>query len=693
MLPVLASILLSMVEPAKVVTDVAPVGGDFTYQVTFRHDGYFKDPGDGWGTGMVACYRSGYYDGWRVYVHGPLEKIVFQVGVPEGANESTMIESPNPVPHGEWHRLAFTWRGDGSGTGTLRMHVDGEFAGAKRHVPRPLVKDGEKLVIGDAGYGIGALKLEIASQSYDKRALSDAEIARAFKADKECATTHKKGPTQLQKQVLGRAMQSVRAARKIPTKPAGSGGTRERVSGCVEHQIGEFKPAGKGVVALEVALPADLEGVMLYGRVGGKVRKLPCARWPKGDAVYAETEAVYANGTFRFTDPAAPSVTPGGRMLCHGYWRYFWQDQTIPVESLGGGEFKPQYEHYYGFAGKAVAAMLNAREALTAPGEWCYIDGRLLLRPPSGLTAVLVPNHPEPLEAVKGRKNVVIKNRDFSDTLGKGLEVLDCEGVEIVNCTFRRIGGVALSIANCRDVVVRDCIFDDTGYSQLELRCGDRASLNGGNACIERCEFSRSGRLRRTYTPGIYFEGCGAVVRNCKFHDMPSSAMRIEGNDVVVMDCRFERTVCESDDQGTIDMWGNPTYRNCVFFGNYFGPVGGEGHTATGRAGVRFDDMISGMAVISNKFDNCAVGHFGAVQIHGGNYNVVVGNDFRHVDRTVTITRWSPAKQAEQFDSPDVRRRMLGYESSPLYLDRYPELSRFRTDHCLQYISNNTFAE
>ena len=106
--------------------------------------------------------------------------------------------------------------------------------------------------------------------------------------------------------------------------------------------------------------------------------------------------------------------------------------------------------------------------------------------------------------------------------------------------------------------------------------------------------------------------GCGhRIVRN-DFHDLPSSAVRIGGNEHLFASNLVERVVQESDDQGAVDMWGNPTYRGNKFIHNIFRDVGcGGAFVRCGQGGIRFDDSISGNLVYGNRFDNCSRAHFG----------------------------------------------------------------------------------
>lgn len=108
-------------------------------------------------------------------------------------------------------------------------------------------------------------------------------------------------------------------------------------------------------------------------------------------------------------------------------------------------------------------------------------------------------------------------------------------------------------------------------------------------------------RLKRTYTPAVHLDGCGQRVAHNLFERMPSSAMRIEGNDHLIELNLIRKVVEESDDQGGIDMFGNPLYRGVVIRWNRWSDI--RGGTHNGAAGVRLDDMISGIVVHGNLFE------------------------------------------------------------------------------------------
>ena len=62
----------------------------------------------------------------------------------------------------------------------------------------------------------------------------------------------------------------------------------------------------------------------------------------------------------------------------------------------------------------------------------------------------------------------------------------------------------------------------------------------------------------------------GNRVAHNLLYDCPSSAMRIEGNDHQIEYNNFHSVVLESDDQGDIDIFANPSNRGVVYRHNIF---------------------------------------------------------------------------------------------------------------------------
>ena len=698
------------------------VEGDFTAAFTFRWHGYAPIPEKmDWRNGMIASHRSGYYDGWRVYLHDEQEgRPVFEIGRPEGG---ISIESGEGLSTGVWHRVVVSWQAatDDSTRGTMRLFADGALmAESAADRPRPRV-DASPVMLGYVDFGVGALKLEVGMCTLAPRAWTTEDVAADYRDDPQIAADDPLGGRPLFRELVERADRQIAdsaARREALMKTVSETPTtacvianrdfegdvlklsRSAFSRVTDPAIKARFPKAVRERVLAVPVPEFPEraayGVGVSKRCAtlvfaDGVEPLPQAVWPNGDCAAATAK----DGRWRFDDPAAPRLAAGTKALGYGYWQYLWADAALPIEAAADGSYRLLQEHRYGLGDKPKAKLMGVPEVVDQPGEWCVVDGVLYLLPPEEeFRFVTIPQTKGPLfKAVGEKRPIVLRNVTFAGSLGTALELIDCADVTLDHVTFVGNCGDAAIIRNCGRVRILNSTFANTGFTQLNLMGGDRRTLTKGEMIVENCRFSRPGLLQRTYTPCILLEGCGGIVSRCTFSSTPSSAIRIEGNDHVVRDCRFASTVLESDDQGAIDIWGDPTYRGNLFYKNTFVNVGGDANHDCGRNAIRFDDFISGMAVVSNTFVNAAQGNFGAVNMNGGHYNLIRGNAFRNCALGIGGYGWGDKRMAERLATDELKGKLKILEGNPLYLKRYPELVRLGTDDAAWCVLDNRFRD
>jgi hypothetical protein len=213
---------------------------------------------------------------------------------------------------------------------------------------------------------------------------------------------------------------------------------------------------------------------------------------------------------------------------------------------------------------------------------------------------------------------------------------------------------------------------------------GDLETLTRGDHFVENCTVYDISRLKRTYAPAVRLDGCGHRIAHNLFERMPSSAMRVNGNEHLVELNVIRHVVEESDDQGGVDMFGNPLYRGVVIRWNRWADIGAGTHC--GGAGVRLDDMISGVAVYGNVFERCGAVIFGGVQIHGGKENLIDSNVFLNCFAGISFSRWSESRWLESIE------RFLPQAAAPPYSTRYPDLAHLKEDANVNFISRNIYA-
>ena len=171
-----------------------------------------------------------------------------------------------------------------------------------------------------------------------------------------------------------------------------------------------------------------------------------------------------------------------------------------------------------------------------------------------------------------------------------------------------RFAGVAATASRSReaDHGILSCDIYSLGRGGVALAGGNRKTLSPGRHFVENCHIFDLSRIDHTYTPAIVLSGEGNRIAHNRLHDIPSSAMRVSGNHHVVEYNDVYRVVLESDDQGGVDMWGDPAFRGNIFRCNYWHHIGNWRHPNEGpdcgQAGIRLDDAISGVLIYGNIF-------------------------------------------------------------------------------------------
>lgn len=427
---------------------------------------------------------------------------------------------------------------------------------------------------------------------------------------------------------------------------------------------------------------------------------LRIARWPNQDVLKIGEVLDATNRVFACAEASARMSrwALASDLMANGYWLHLWAGCTVPVASTdpAAGTFRLGEKPGYGMAKERPFYVLNLLEEIDEPGEW-FLDraaGKLYvwpLRHPWFSDFVLSRWNRPFVEARKVRE-VVLLGLTFEYGQQHGIVMDECVNASVVGCVVRRMGGTALTVTQGANVKIYGNAFHTLGHTGMHVTGGNRKNLTSGQIVIENNEVSDFGRCSRTYNPAVLLEGCGARVAHNHFHHAPSSAMRIEGNDHLIEYNLVDHVVQESDDQGGIDMWGNPSYRGVVIRFNRWRDIGG-GDIPCGQAAIRFDDAISGTLVYGNLFERTSNGHFGGVQIHGGQMNIVDNNVFVDCKIGVSFSPWGP-KRWNDYLTRDSMKRLLYDDVDiklPPYSKRYPELCELTKNVDVNDVWRNVF--
>jgi hypothetical protein len=337
----------------------------------------------------------------------------------------------------------------------------------------------------------------------------------------------------------------------------------------------------------------------------------------------------------------------------------------------------------------------NLLEEIDQPGEW-YLNrntGILYLYPPgnpeNSKAVVEISMLSKPMISATKLAHVRFEGLTLDLSRADAAILRDSSDCVFAGCTVSRMAGEGVRITGGFRNTLLSCNVHTIGRNATWISGGDRATLTPGNHVVANCEIHNFGRIDRTYTPGIQLEGAGNRVAHNFFHDCPSSVMRIEGNDHIIEFNEVRDAVLESDDQGAMELFANPTYRGVVFRHNRFTDIGlrDPRKLANGQSAIRFDDVISDMLVYGNVFVRAAKGHFGAIQMNGGRDNIIENNLF--VDCPQGVSGGYRANQKHwQYVRDGAKKE---YIINDLYQKRYPLISTMFDGKGINHGTRNIF--
>jgi hypothetical protein len=387
-------------------------------------------------------------------------------------------------------------------------------------------------------------------------------------------------------------------------------------------------------------------------------------------------------------------------LLLYGYWYWGWADSYERVDKIDPVTrqitLKPPYSTY-GYGKGQLFCAINALSELDEPGEYCVDSrqGKIYFLPPAGSA-----KGPGVVELAVAQSWFVDCNQlshvrfegiTWEHGCADALRVREGKGVLVAGCTVRGFGGNAVQVAGGSGHGLLSCDIYSLGRGGVEISGGDRRTLVPANHFVENCHIYDLSRIDHTYTPGVLCSGVGSRIRHNWLHDIASSAVRVGGNNHLIEFNEMNRVVAESDDQGGVDMWGNPTFLGNVYQYNYFHHIGGGTRAAEkpviGKAGIRLDDAITGTQVRGNVFYLCGAGKgwCGAVQIHGGKDNVLENNVFASCAAAVSFTPWNSNHWASFTAGPRSNRDF----DPGLYASRYREFERLDQELNVNWIRSN----
>jgi hypothetical protein len=389
-------------------------------------------------------------------------------------------------------------------------------------------------------------------------------------------------------------------------------------------------------------------------------------------------------GEFYYKDDLPSKWVGESDLLLYGYWFWDWADSYERVASIDPEKrliALAEPWHTYGYSINAPFYAVNALSELDQPGEY-YLDRgrlRLLFYPPVKLDGadVELSVFPDLMIKLENVSNVRFERLTWELGCNDAIHVNGGANCSFVGCVVRHFAGTGIEVNGGKHHTLKSCDIYSMGRGGAVVRGGDRKTLTPSGHVVENCDIHNLSRIDHTYTPAVALSGVGTRIAHNRLHDVLSSALNIGGNDHLIEYNEVYNAVQESDDQGGVDMFGNPTFRGNVYRYNYWHHIGNwraiGDQPKCGQAGVRLDDAISGTLVYGNVFERCSTGRngFGAVQIHGGKDNVVENNLFIDCAAAISFSPWDERRWRDY-----VAPAMTNSEIDPkLYVERYPALA------------------
>ncbi|MDO5553176.1 MAG: right-handed parallel beta-helix repeat-containing protein [Planctomycetia bacterium] len=389
---------------------------------------------------------------------------------------------------------------------------------------------------------------------------------------------------------------------------------------------------------------------------------------------------------------------------CCGYWFWDWAEEYLKIDSIDRQNKRITFcepWHNYGYRKGARYFGLNLLCELDAPGEY-YIDrdaALLFWYPkdvnPNECDTVLSCYNDDFMLTLQDCCHVIVANLKFEYGRKGAVQFKNCEDCLLVGDSFYGFGGGVVAIQEGRNSGVFGCRLEMLGAGGVAVSGGDRRSLVSCGNYVENSIIKTFSRVKRTYAPAVSVGGCGVRVGSNVFEDSSSSAIGMSGNDHLIEKNITQDVIKESDDQGGIDIWYDPTFRGNVVRYNYWKNI--VGGTQCGAAGIRLDDIISGFHIYGNVFEHCGSQLFGAIQIHGGKDNILEDNLFFNCHAAVSFSPWHQRYldaiqgAAESLSKESLNKKMYEYVDirSELWQNRYPELARIMQDPDVNFVKNN----
>ena len=389
--------------------------------------------------------------------------------------------------------------------------------------------------------------------------------------------------------------------------------------------------------------------------------KQPISRWPNvgyntiEDATkggqYVKNNGIPVYGPTGADDCAVMSFsqinptrwTKAKDMLLEGFFIVEWCSEWSAVKEIDVENRTITFATWtaYGVGKGHKWAAINLLEEIDIPGEW-YIDKdtlTLYYYPPHELTnendtfEIAVLN--DSFINMNNTKYVIFDGLTFTKnspnyeakTKTKSLNLYNTDCIKFDNCRIENAASCGLTVEGT-NTLIENSVINNCGEEGMTIRGGNSNTLTYANNIVRNCQIMNTNRDSGSYAVAVNLYGCGGLIENNIFTNLPNCAVRTFGAGHTIRNNEIYNVVRDAGDAGAIYAGRSMIWAGNLIENNYIHDVSPLGEEMRYAANAYFlDDMMSGTTFRNNiVYMNNPNSNVAAVKVGGGSYNEVTGN-------------------------------------------------------------------
>ncbi len=426
----------------------------------------------------------------------------------------------------------------------------------------------------------------------------------------------------------------------------------EKIPDSAKGKVYEAALSEFGIFGLDTYSTAN-EADASYYELFDETNQTQLARWPNNAWAYtgevADGVATISGRKFRSNAPHIESWQDAPEAMASGYFRLDYTYDTSKIESVDAENSTITLKNSLsrGMISNKRYYVYNLIEELDSTGEY-YIDtqeNKLYYYPKADIaksTLYLTYNTQPLISIAHGTRDVEIGGITFKYTRGSAIVADDAidnvesnletnenypdsvTSISITGCDISYTGKAGLYLKGAKNCIVDSCNISHTGTTGVFMAGGQKNSLTQSGSMVYNCDISDAGRIKRSYSGGIYFRGTGLTAKNNYIHDIPHTAIFFYGPENEVSYNRLYNICYECYDSGAIYTGGNRTWYGNKINNNIIRGVRNHifNKDSSKLQAIYLDDLMCGVEIKNNIFVDCNI----ALNSGGGRGNVFENN-------------------------------------------------------------------